>query len=569
MAKLCRSVFSTLLETDGLLPKLLMDNFEPNHSLYDDITNQKLELSFKDYIYNLVDTENNNKIKTYKTPKELLNDAGYDLYECKSEEEIQSFKKYYSKGEELCTFRGRRLDNSIVFFAVKKDVENIKREDYKNPQRQDKYSTSVMSIQFTRDGSHTLSIISRYNHTVNNPNSTFSNNLDNIIAGLTESFEKEYGLIQQHKNNGFQLKGYVRASDGKYYKYNYEVNNRFFCPNNIIIDDFQVKKYEPEKYIVFDYFILDLVNKEIKLYDVEDTFVNTIKDVEKIEIEKNKKQKEIRIKEKNHQDIKIVLDENNKMIKLLNPNVEVIENGFLSNNKFLQELSLPNLKKVGNDFLYSNNLLSRINFPNLKEVGDYFLYLNNSMEELIFPKLEKVGDNFLAINKTLKVLDFPNLKKIEDSFLYWNESLQSINFPRLEEVGEDFLNCNKALESLSLLNLKTAGNNFLQTNCVLKEVCFPKLEEVGNNFLGLNKFLKLLNLPKLNKMGDNFLFLNKILEQIIIPNLKEVGDDCFFCNESAQILFFPKLEKVGNKFLGLNSTFMENDYKNKIKQLKA
>ena len=34
MAHLCRELFPTLLETDGLLLKLLLDNFEPNHNLY-------------------------------------------------------------------------------------------------------------------------------------------------------------------------------------------------------------------------------------------------------------------------------------------------------------------------------------------------------------------------------------------------------------------------------------------------------------------------------------------------------------------------------------------------------
>ena len=124
-----------------------------------------------------------------ENPKDLLNKAGYILYECKTEEEVQSFKKYYAKGEELCTFNGNRLDSCYVYFAVKKDVDNIKREDYKEPKRQDQYGTSVVSIQFTKDDTHTLSIKNRYNHTVDNPDATFSNDLDNIIKGLTDSFE--------------------------------------------------------------------------------------------------------------------------------------------------------------------------------------------------------------------------------------------------------------------------------------------------------------------------------------------------------------------------------------------
>ena len=154
----------------------------------------------------------------------------------------------------------------MFFFAVKTNVDEIKRENFPNPERQDEYGTSVISIQFTKDENCTLSIKNRYNHTVPNPDATFSNNLDNIIFGLTYNFEKYYGFKQKYIND-FELKGYVRANDGKYYKYNYEINNIYYCPNNIIIDNFEVKRLPKEKYLLFDYFILDLQNKRLQLYD--------------------------------------------------------------------------------------------------------------------------------------------------------------------------------------------------------------------------------------------------------------------------------------------------------------
>ena len=202
-----------------------------------------------------------------KTPEELLAQVGYELKECHSEEDIQSYKKYYAKGEELCTFNGGRLNRCRIFFAVKRDVDKIRRKDYSNPKREDEYGTSVLSIQFTKDETNMLSIKNRYNNTVNNPDATFSNNLDNIIPGLTESFEKHYGIVQKYNNKDFEIEGYVRANDGKYYKYNYEINNIYYCPDNIIIDNFAVKRYAKEKYMIIDYFILNLVNKKIYLYD--------------------------------------------------------------------------------------------------------------------------------------------------------------------------------------------------------------------------------------------------------------------------------------------------------------
>ena len=213
MMHLCRELFPTLLEHEGLLPKLLHDNFKESRSLVKDIIDNNLEEEFKNYIYNQVDVENNYEEVVSKRPEELLKEAGYKLYECHSEEEIQSFKKYYAEGEELCTFRGGRLNRCFVFFAIKENVDEIKRENFPNPERQDKYGTSVISIQFTRDDSHTLSIKNRYNHTVNNPDSTFGNNLDNIIPGLTASFDKYYGTHQSHLQKTFEIPGYVRAND--------------------------------------------------------------------------------------------------------------------------------------------------------------------------------------------------------------------------------------------------------------------------------------------------------------------------------------------------------------------
>ena len=309
MMKLCRELFPSLLEQKGLLPQLMLEHFVPSHELYDDIVNNGLNTAFKSYIYDISNIKEE-KIgnSTVKTPKELLDEAGYDLYECHSEEEIQAFRKYYKNNEALCTFRGNRLDRCHVFFAVKKNVDEIKRKDFDKPQRQDLYGTSVISIQFTRDEAHTLSIKNRYNHKVSNPDSTFSNNLDNIVPGLTESFEKYYGMVQKHKNQGFEMPNYV-CVNGKYYKYNYEINNIYYCTGNIIIDNFEIKELAKEKYIVFDYFILDLVNKKISLYDesLESSFVDGFNDIDTIEIKRQDNEKIIVIKNSGD-DIFIKLD---------------------------------------------------------------------------------------------------------------------------------------------------------------------------------------------------------------------------------------------------------------------
>ncbi len=131
---LCRELFPTLLEQEGLLTEILTSSFAINsRTLYEDIVETDAKSNFKAYIYSKVDVEKDKpEIISKKTPYELLEEAGYDLYECNSEEEIQSFKKWYEPGEELCTFSGGRLDKCVVFWAVRKDADNKKGKILKN-----------------------------------------------------------------------------------------------------------------------------------------------------------------------------------------------------------------------------------------------------------------------------------------------------------------------------------------------------------------------------------------------------------------------------------------------------
>ena len=435
MYHFCRESFPTLLEEPGKLLKLLSDNFHESHSLFDDIVANGKESEFKNFIYSLVDVENNNELGMIKTPEELMSEAGYVLVECYNEGDIQAFRKYYARREELCTFKGGRLDRCRVFFAVKKNVSDIKREDFKKPKREDEYGTSVISIQFTKDGTYTLSIKNRYNHTVNNPDATFSNNLDNIIPGLTASFEKHKDIVQKYKSNRFEIKGYVRANDGKYYKYNYEINNVYYCPDNIIIDNFNVKRYDKSRYLIIDYFIIDLSNKSIRLYDkkLSDSFCDVIKDINKIEIDNIDSGKKITILGDNNKSLEIITDKDGKIISLKMNKIYDIGDKFLSYNTSLQKFTAENLTEVGSDFLYYNTSLQKFTAESLTEVGSYFLWCNNTLQELYLPNLKIVGHDFLRRNKTLQKFTAENLIKVGDWFLNNNHKLRNKILSEIEK----------------------------------------------------------------------------------------------------------------------------------------
>ena len=408
----CRSIFPTLLEQEGLLTEVLKSTFATNsRTLYDDIVNNDLEEEFKNYIYSKIDVEKEMpEIIGEKTPYQLLDENGYNLYECNSEEEIQSFKKYYKSGEELCTFRGNRLNRCVVFFAVKKDVEEIKREDFNNPKREDEYGTSVMSIQFTKSQNSTVSIKNRYNHTVNNPDATYGNDLDKIAPGLTQSFDKllsERGLTLNSSNiEAFSIPGYVVADDGKYYKYNMEINGNYYCPGNVIIDHGNVIKLEPEKQELIDYFILDKENKTLSLYDdpilflTGDSFIDGFKNIDSIEMANNnnseQKTKTITIKEKSS-DKPITIEinkESNSIIGYTNENLVNLGDNFLMYNKQLSELNVPNVTNIGADCLANNKELKKFEAPNLDPSKyDFFIKphmkMNRKLSELYVPNLTK------------------------------------------------------------------------------------------------------------------------------------------------------------------------------------
>ena len=588
---LCRELFPTILEQEGKLITILSSVFAGNsRTLADDIKKEGLEEEFKNLIYSKVDVEKEKpEIIEEKTPYELLEEAGYDLYECHLEEEIQSFKKYYKPGEQLCTFNGNRLDRCVVFWAVRKNVDEIKREDFKVPKREDEYGTSVMSIQFSKSKNSTVSIKNRYNHRVNNPDATYGNDLDRIIPGLTQSFGKllsERGMELNSDNiESFELPGYTVAGDGKYYKYNMEINGIYYCPGNVIIDKGEVKQLESEKQVLMDYFILDKEKKTLSLYDssISDSFVDGFENIVKIEVvrddenERGKRIITITLADCENPII-IKTDSDNNIVGYTNSNITELDASFLCGNKGLRQLSLPNVRRisgdgfltknkvlcslsmpqlteVGSDFLFSNTELKELNLPNLRIARDKFLCLNRVLCTLNLPKLTEVGKSFLFYNQELRELSLPNLRIAGSDFIHDNMNLCKLSLPELEEVDSNFLDKNLGITELSLPNLRIAGRNFIHDNINLCKLSLPELEEVDSGFLDSNLGITELSLPKLKKVGGNFLGANRCLTNLSLPELTEVGSDFLYNNEALRELYLPKLEKVGIEFfLYKNST---------------
>ena len=564
MMHLSRKLFPSILEKEGLLYKILSEKFNCSKSLYHDIVENNLEASFKDYIYAQLDIKSD-KIESKKSPFELMKDAGYNLFECKNQSDIMNFSKYYSPDELLCTFKDRRLDTCFVFFAVKDNAEDILRSNFKNPKRQDDYGTSVISIQFTKGNINTLSIKNRYNHSVVNPDATFSNNLENIIPGLTYSFQKNYQLnINQNDDGTFELPNYVLASDGKWYRYNYEINNVYYCEGNIIIDNSNVNKQyiDKSRYLLIDYFIIDLVNKKVILYDnsVADSFPNRFYNINKIEIKKEDNGFKKIIINNNNDQIIIEIDDNNRIKRYVDNNLIDVEDNFFSHNCFVNEISMDKVKKIGDNFFKNNVELEEINFQNLNEIGNDFISKNIIIDSINLPNVRIIGNNFLCENKYLTKLSLKKIILIGDYFLFKNENMKTFEAPDLIKIGNGFLNFNYDLNRIIIPNVLTIGDSFLESNEKLLSLSIPCVEEIGNNFLIKNIWLNRFLAPKIRKIGHSFLYRNQALKYLVTNYLKEVGDNFMCSNRQMDCFIGYCIEQIGDNFLYYNNAIKNIDF---------
>ena len=584
MMHFCRDNFPTVLECPDKFYKALTNTFYPSKFIYDELMDQYNANRFIEIINDEINKKDEVKEEkeVIKTPEELLDEAGYILYECHTEKDIQSFRHYYKRrngkqireyvegeeptpydGEELCTFNGDRLDKCHVFFAVKKNVEEIKREDfYGKEDRQDEYGTSVLSIQFTKK-SNILSIKNRYNHTVANPDATFSNDLDNIIPGLTQAFAKKYGYISDNRRRGRDLPGFVIDKDGKYYKYNFETDGVYYCPNNIIVDtlqDYEVKHFDKSRYILFENFIIDLKDKELKIYYSiyePDPFIKgfkysrgTTKKLDSVKVETINKYKDKKITIDG--DIEIIINSKGRIKHYKNSHIEEIGDHFLKHATEIESIDLPNVKTIKFAFLSSGSVISKVNLPNVERIGDSFLYSNRLLEELDLPKCTNIGNRFLYSNMKLKRISIPECLEVGGEFLRENKVLKEIEAPKLREINYDFLYSNTELKEIDLPEARKLGGSFIHKNEKLKKINLPKCLMIHGNFLLRNNALEEIDLPQVEKILDGFLRLNTTLKRISLPNCKDISDNFLENNTSLKEIDLPEVKEIGEYFLEKN-----------------
>ena len=146
---------------------------------------------------------------------------------------------YYRSDEAICTLKddNRHLSQYMIN-AVKRNVDEIKRENFLNPRRDDEYGTSVISIQVPKGGGN-ISIKNRYNHTLDrvsgeNPDNTFNSNPDNISEGMLSAMERELPVVL-YTSRAWPPHSHVTfGEDSRLFYYDYEVYGVYFSQNHYL-----------------------------------------------------------------------------------------------------------------------------------------------------------------------------------------------------------------------------------------------------------------------------------------------------------------------------------------------
>ena len=524
---ICRTHFAQILEQPGVLKNILKDFiYQNSRTLGNDLINEDQVYDFVDAIYYRYTNPEEKTLETDKTPYELLKEKGYTLHECTSEEEIQSYRKYYAPNEVICTINnGERLDTSYVFFAVKDNLDDIKRALPGKEQREDEYSTSVLSIQFPKCEDTYPVIISRYNHTVTNPNNTYAGNLERIAPGLTYSFKKllsDRDMELTSVNTELSLKNYVVFD--KIYKYNFEEDGDYYCPGNIVVSAKGLVKLPPSSMLV-ENFVIDFKNKTIKPFNDKNEsahafttfFLNN--HIEDMRVTKRKDGKnEILVYLKDKEKPVEIIAKDNRIYGYKNEYLTSMKDKFLSRASELSEIYVPNVKKIGRFCLTSSTDVKNIDIDNVVSIGCSFLPRAKTITSIKAKKLEKVGDNVFT-NAQIEHVVFPKLKKVGHGFMCYNEKCVDAYLPKLSFAETCTFGCATRIKYIYVPRLYKVENCVLEFAYELEEFHAPLLESAGPALLRHACNLKVLDCPSLAVYGSQCFEDSNSLEYFNIPTI--------------------------------------------------
>lgn len=480
-----------------------------------------------------------NEMAVHMDPIKLLDRAGYNAYVVHNLAEQNAIEKYFARGEELCTFHDpHRFEKYYIINAVRKDVDNIRRADFKNPKREDEYGTSVISIQVLKTGGF-ISIKNRYNHTVENPDNTLNSNPDNIIPGLADAIKHHFNV--DFASHHVDLPINYTTMNNQILKYNLEVENTYIGPDFYARDGrvFDINKdYE----IILDTIVFNTKTKEFKSIAHADgdwqmiSALSTAINGQKVKIQNADNGTKILIAG----DTPIVTFQNGQILSLNLPNVREIGNYFALDCQKLTSVSMPDLETMGTN-CFQFNTLEHVNMPKLREIGEMSFYKCRNLQEINLPQVQKMGSFCFTGVYQLKNVNMPQLRYVGDHMFHTAPALTVLDLPNLQRMGQ---NCvmNAQLKTVNLPQLQSVDNNCFVNDCGVTELDLPNLQHMGNVVFYDAPQLRSVNAPKLQNMGAFCFRASQNVTHVYMPQLQHISQGCFESNATV----FEKLDSIRN-----------------------
>ncbi|MBQ8250624.1 MAG: leucine-rich repeat protein [Alphaproteobacteria bacterium] len=488
----------------------------------------------------------------YQDPITLLKKAGYNAFVADTEEKKNSIKHYYALGEAICTFKdAERHQKYYIIHAVKEGAEKLNRRDFKNPEREDAYGTSVISIQILKKGGF-ISIKNRYNHTVQACDNTFNSNPDNIILGLSESL-KRYFNVDFSAGKAPLPNGYT-FQRGKIYQYHKEKENIYFGDGFYLTNG---KCYEIDKdsQLLTDVFLIDLKEKKIKdLTRSEGKSYQILKeaiDGKKLQVKTIKDTKILFADGK-----EVLRSRGSKLVGLTLYNETLGKNSFFQVDD-LEVLNLPNLKNLEAETFFACPCLKEVNMPLCEEVTALnFRYTAPDFKGNI-PTLNQKGIFFAGPflvdtqkNKLVTVTNIPpfSFKAVFDKeFKNKKMTIESNgNTVKILADGIEKITVKEGVIKSLLVSDKFVWEHNIPNT--IESLDIPNVEFLNQTTFGSFHNLKYLNAPKLKHMPFGC-FSSSPIEVAHLESLEKMAGLSMqnFCGKEINL---PKLTYIGGLCLG-------------------
>lgn len=452
----------------------------------------------------------NGKHFSYASKKEALQDvlhlldkAGYNAFHATTEEEKNKIKKYFRKGEEICTFDDptRHLTHFIIH-CVKKNAEEI--QPSPTPIRDDAYGTSVISIQI-RDGF--ISIKNRYNDNVAAGDSTFDNDPERIIPGLSGALKAATGY--DFNSDAAYPEGFL-VFQGKILRYHSE-GNGIFVGENFYFKNKEIHEIHSSHQYLMGAYLWDTETKKVQCLtnaEQSDEFIRVL--------ERELIGKQINIK------IKSERDESGKILSVKrelyadDALIAVTDRGRLTT------LYLPTTTKIRDNFLTKAPSLQTIRAPHVKVFGNNGLSDVPHLVTADFPALETAGFGFLRYPKSLRLFEAENLLLLEENSLETPQCLERVRLPKLKKTKSHVLSIVPQLVSIVAGEVEEWGDGCLQKADNLISAILPKTKKMGSDCLSYAPKLISLHAPETEELGIHCL-QKTALSRLDMPQLKRVG----------------------------------------------